>query len=379
MLLYRLIIENMKYLALIIFLSVSSILFAQEISSEAEKQELEKISYWKRHNAKFAPVPYINYDRTLEFTFGALPLVMYNLSEKDTISPQSITGGLLMYATNKSWFGMVFNRTYFNEDKYRATLAGGLGVTYYQFFMSEPFNLGYIDYNVDIVFLFAELQRKVIGNLYAGLNYKYAKLETVIPEFESQDGEIIPEMEETEVLNGLGAILSYDDRDDVYYPYNGLISNLKYSTFPGFMGNDLVSKKVDFDYNHFVAFRKKKDVLAARFFGGAGIGELSFNQQFVVGGEDVRGYSQGKYRGEQIIALQAEYRWNPYEKIGFVGFVGSAMVFNGMNSEDNGILLPSLGAGFRYTVFPDNHMNVGMDFAAGKDDWGIYFRIGESF
>ena len=24
-------------------------------------------------------------------------------------------------------------------------------------------------------------------------------------------------------------------------------------------------------------------------------------------------------------------------------------------------------------------MNVGMDVAAGKDDWGIYFRIGESF
>ena len=370
----------MKKLALlIILLLVNSTIFAQESSSEAEQSEKEKTSLWKRHNAKFAPVPYINYDRTLEFTFGALPMVMYNLSEKDTISPQSITGGLLMYATNKSWFGMIFNKTYFNEDKYRAALAGGLGVTYYQFFMSEPFNLGYIDYNVDIIFLFAELQRKIIGNLYAGLNYKYAKMETIIPEFESPDGEIIPEMEETEVLNGLGAILSYDVRDDVYYPYNGLISNLKYSTFPDFMGNDLVSKKVDFDYNHFLAFRKEKDVLAARFFGGAGIGDLSFNQQFVVGGEDVRGYSQGKYRGEQILAIQAEYRWNPYEKIGFVGFVGSAMVFNGINSEDNGILLPSLGAGFRYNVFPENHMNVGMDFAAGKDDWGIYFRIGESF
>jgi len=25
------------------------------------------------------------------------------------------------------------------------------------------------------------------------------------------------------------------------------------------------------------------------------------------------------------------------------------------------------------------HMNVGMDFAVGKDDWGLYFRIGEAF
>jgi len=365
------------YWLFIVFLFAQSLLIAQELSPPDKRPEEEK--FLKRHDVKFAPVPYINYDRTLGFTVGALPMVMYDLSEKDTISPQSITGGLIMYATNKSWFGMVFNKTYFNEDKYRATLAGGLGITFYQFFMSEPFDLGYIDYNVDMKFLFVELQRKVIGNLYAGLNYKYAKLLSVIPEFETPDGEIIPEMDDTDELNGLGAILSYDSRDDVYYPYNGLISNLKFSSFPDFMGNELVSKKVDFDYNHFFPFRDDKDVLAARFFGGAGIGELSFNQQFVVGGEDVRGYSQGKYRGEQIVAMQAEYRWNPHEKIGIVGFLGSAMVFNGINSEDNGILLPSLGTGFRYNVFPENHMNVGMDFAVGKDDWGLYFRIGEAF
>ena len=370
----------LKSLTLAIFiLANQSILLAQEISSETEQSDNVKSSYWKRHNGKFAPVPYINYDRTLGFTLGALPMVMYNLSEKDTISPQSITGGLFMYTTNKSWLGIFFNKTYFNEDKYRATLVGGIGVTNYQFFMSGPFDIGYIDYNVDADFFLIELQRKVIGNLYAGLNYKYAKMITVIPEFESPDGEIIPRQEQTEILKGLGAIISYDGRDAVYYPYNGMITNLNYSTFPEFMGNELISQKVELDYNQFFAFRKKQDVLAARFYGGAGIGELSFNQEFVVGGKDIRGYSQGKYRGEQIVALQAEYRWNPYEKIGFIGFIGSAMVFNGINSEDDGKLLPAIGAGFRYTVFPENHMNVGMDIAAGKDDWGLYFRIGEAF
>ena len=65
--------------------------------------------------------------------------------------------------------------------------------------------------------------------------------------------------------------------------------------------------------------------------------------------------------------------------IGFVAFIGSAIVFNGVNSEDNGKLVPAIGTGFRYNVFPDNHMNVGMDIAVGEDDWGLYFRIGESF
>ena len=30
-------------------------------------------------------------------------------------------------------------------------------------------------------------------------------------------------------------------------------------------------------------------------------------------------------------------------------------------------------------AFTDNHMNVGLDIAAGDGDWGIYFQIGEAF
>ena len=42
-------------------------------------------------------------------------------------------------------------------------------------------------------------------------------------------------------------------------------------------------------------------------------------------------------------------------------------------------LSPSSIAGLRSNIFPDNHMNTGIDIAAGKDDWGIYFRVGEAF
>ena len=328
---------------------------------------------------KFAPVPYINYDRTLGLSVGALPMIMYNMSKNDTISPSSLTGLLGMYTTNESWFGMIFNKTYFNEDKYRTVLATGTGFVNFQFFMSEPIDVGYLDYNVDMDFVFIELQRKLVGHLYFGLNYKYANMLTIVPEFELPGGGEIPEQEEEVVLHGLGAILLYDGRDDVYYPYNGMLFNLKFSTFPEFMGNELESEKIELDYNHFFPMRNNNDVLAARFYGGAGIGELSFNQQLIVGEGDIRGYTQGKFRGEQKLAIQAEYRWNPHEKIGIIGYTGAAMVFNGINSEDDGKFLPAIGTGFRYNVFPDNHMNVGIDIAAGLDDWGIYFRIGEAF
>jgi hypothetical protein len=42
-------------------------------------------------------------------------------------------------------------------------------------------------------------------------------------------------------------------------------------------------------------------------------------------------------------------------------------------------LLPGAGVGERFMALPDYQGNVGFDVAVGRDDWGIYFRIGEAF
>ena len=80
-----------------------------------------------------------------------------------------------------------------------------------------------------------------------------------------------------------------------------------------------------------------------------------------------------------MYSVQGEYRWNLHTKISLVGFLGVASVFESTNEDQNGKLLPGLGLGFRYKVFEEEHMNVGIDGAVGDGDWGIYFRIGEAF
>jgi len=57
---------------------------------------------------KFIPLPYLNYDRSIGFTVGAIPMAMFNPVEKDTLSPSSIGGLFGMYTTNKTWFTMGF-------------------------------------------------------------------------------------------------------------------------------------------------------------------------------------------------------------------------------------------------------------------------------
>ena len=62
-----------------------------------------------------------------------------------------------------------------------------------------------------------------------------------------------------------------------------------------------------------------------------------------------------------------------------VGFFGVASAVNKFNEIVKTQLLPAGGVGFRFMMIEKERINVGFDFAKGKDDWGLYFRIGESF
>jgi len=320
---------------------------------------------------KIIPIPYVNYNRSIGATFGALPLVMFNPVARDTVSPSSIGGALVMYSTNKTWLAVGFARLHLAEDDWRLTGAGGVGSINFQFYLDNPIGI-WVPYNTGASFAFAQVERRIVGRLYGGVSYVYTRFRNT--------SELAPDTTITTTLNGLGLSASMDTRPNVYYPRTGFFTNVKYFGYPEAFGNDVESNTVDLDYNHYWSLRDRTDVIAVRAFAGLGIGDLGFNQQYVVGRRsDLRGYTQGAYRGNYLVAVQAEYRWNVWRRLGVVGFGGVATVFEAINESDNGKLLPGVGAGFRFTAFPDNHMNVGLDAAVGDGDWGIYFRIGEAF
>lgn len=318
---------------------------------------------------KFMPIPYLNYDRALGFMFGAVPMVMINPIKKDTISPSSLVGGVGMYATNKTWFTMGFGMFHFGEDNWKVTSAGGTGTMHFQFFLDFLSGI-WIPYQAEATFAMVRVERRIHEGLYGGVSYVFANIVNQL--------EGLP-VTDTVRLNGVGLNLSMDRRGNPYYPRDGFYSDAKYTVFPEWMGNENISQKLELEHNQYFPVRRNKDVVAARFFAGVGLGEVSFNQQAIVGGKDIRGYTQGAFRGKSIVALQGEYRWNFHRRWGVVGFGGIATVLGALNEVDSGKLLPGAGAGFRFRVFPETNFSAGIDVAAGIDDWGIYFQIGEAF
>ncbi|WP_109682563.1 BamA/TamA family outer membrane protein [Xanthomarina spongicola] len=322
-------------------------------------------------NADFTVMPFLSYNRNLKFMIGGIPMVMYKLNKQDSISPKSLSGAAGVYTTNKSYFIGIFNKFYFIEDKWRGTLFFAIGDLNSQFFAGEFNNAEFYNYGTNATIFSIGIQRKIVNKLYGGITYTYASYNTV---FEDNIAD-----ETTTTTNGLEFNGLYDTRDDVYYPTTGNMINAKWITYTEWFGNDANANKIKADYNKYFDMRDQKDVLAARFSSTIGLGNIAFEQQTVVGGNDIRGYSEGKYRGDTVIALQGEYRLNFAKRMGIVGFAGIATLYGSDNEDFDGELLPGAGIGYRYRAFKTIKFNIGLDAAIGKDDWGVYFRIGEAF
>ncbi|MBD0831730.1 BamA/TamA family outer membrane protein [Aestuariibaculum sediminum] len=325
----------------------------------------------KEKKIEYKIMPYISYNRNLKAMFGIIPMANYRINAKDSISPKSISGFAGVYTTNNSYFVGFFNRWYFKEDTWRAALFAVVGDHISQFYMEDTDVSGFYDYDTNMTMISAAVKRQLTQSFYTGLTYTYTIYDTV---YEDD----VQEATKT-TTNALELNMLYDSRDAVYYPTKGINTTVRFITYPEWIGNDQSANKVITNFNTYFATRNNTDVIAARFSGQFGLGDIPFEQQETIGGKDIRGYSEGKYRGDGLMSIQGEYRYNFNAKMGLVGFAGIATIYGSTNENFDWDAYPGFGLGYRYNVFNDMKFNIGLDAAVGKGDWGIYFRIGESF
>ena len=328
------------------------------------------ISFWKKYNVKVAAVPVINYDPSLGWNTAALVNVFYRMSPTDTISPLSMAGAMLGRTTNKTWYWALYTKMYFNQDNYRLTMAYGDASVNFQYF--EPGIGGFIDFNSLHDIFMIELQRRIYKRWYLGAKYFNQKILTTY-DIEGNEGE-----EETRNMNHLGLVVSHDTRDFIYNPHSGDYFNFKTGHYRDTWNSAYKFDKFEVDFTKFFGL-SEKEVIAARATALIATGDVPFEGQYVVGRDDIRGYTDGKHRGEQVYNLQAEYRWNFYKKWGMVAFAGVASAVDEINQMKFEDLLPGAGVGLRFMAIPSEKINIGIDVAKGIDDWGLYFRIGETF
>jgi outer membrane protein assembly factor BamA len=329
-------------------------------------------------NLKVAAIPMITYNRTQDFCLGAIVSGYYKVHKKDTISPSSSSGIIGMYTMEKSHFFLAFQQFYLAKDRWRIKAGVGDVNINFQFYYEDPsVSVGdFVDYSTKANFATVQVQRHIIRRLYAGLTGAYIGSETKFILDETLGRDSI----KTSSLNNIGYIISNDSRNNVNYPSKGMFLNFKNQFYREWTGSDYGFTRFMINYNQFFRLTQgDTKILAVRAACNISTGDVPFEAQTVVGNDDIRGYSQGRYRGDQVYTLQAEYRWSFHKRFGMVGFAGIASAVDHFKEVFETSLLPGIGAGLRFRMIPSEKINIGIDAALGKDDYSITFRIGEAF
>jgi len=179
---------------------------------------------------------------------------------------------------------------------------------------------------------------------------------------------------------GAGLGLAVDTRKNIIYPTQGCFHQLRvvyfrnsYESGAGYLKTILdLRKYVLVGSGHLLRFQGY-----AKFQFGS---DIPFRNLSLLGGSNLmRGYFQGSYRDNHIMAFQAEYHTPFFWRFSGVIFTGVADVFGPYSDNRFADIKPSAGAGLRFAVLPDDKMNLRIDFGIGRGDHGFYFNMMEAF
>ena len=372
-------------LALFLFLLPSPALSQEDELDEIEKQvdvwsSIEKL-FESQKERGFVVVPVAFSNPTIGAGVGAAARYLYKLDDESTSSHTTLGAA---WAGGRSWLVGLGQRTFIKADRFR--IDGGLGV----FDVTRPFygvgfDSGDAGQSIDVDqagYLFnAEGLFQAGEYIYLGLRYRLLRMETSYedPGVFSSGTFSLSSDEYNAVSSGIGPVLRLDSRDNEYNPYGGALLEVVSYVADDMLGSDLDYVTLNADYNHFLGIGQNH-VLAIGLSACSTSGSVPYYDLCIFGQKsNLRGYVAGRYRDRHMVTAQLEYRGRIYDRWGLVAFAGAGKVAPDLDEFDETGLLPSTGAGLRFMVSRKERINVGFDYAVGRDEETFYLRFGEAF
>lgn len=334
---------------------------------------------------QFLVYPTVAYSPETSWEFGLSSLYVF-YANRDTANRMSEIDAFT-FITLENQYGLWFDHAiYTNKDRWFF-----LGRWRYQSFPLLYFGIGPDsppDYLARVYGKQLQFRERVLGkvynNLFFGFQLDYQRLSAV--EFVPSSTEIVsvPYGGEGSANLGLGASLVYDTRHNVLNVRKGIFSEQAFVKYASSWGSDYSFTSVISD-NRIYRPVNSRDVLAFQVLGQFNVGEVPFNQLALMGGESImRGYYLGRFRDNNQLATQLEYRFLPLplgftDRIGAALFGGTGAVFYQLNTLSMSDFKWSAGGGLRFLLFPKKDIYTRFDVAFTGEGTGFYIFIGEAF
>jgi len=339
--------------------------------------------------SSFLPLPAIGYAQETGVEIGGASLYSFYTDRKDSLIRTSRIMGMVTFTTKKQSNFALKSDIWTPGNKYHVTSE----IRYRNF----PFNFygignSTLELNEDPITqklfkLNAGLEKKLGKNIYTGMSMGYESyrfedkvtggIYSTDPGIRDKDGGQVFFMGITQIL---------DSRNTNTYTTKGSFLKLNYSYAPDFFGGDHFSGSLlKLDLRNFHSLSKKTTLgLNAHFQTISGSNTPFYLLPQLGSDEMMRAYYAGRFRDQNLLALQAELRLRLNPRFGLVGFAAAGNVHSGGNFKLIQ-LKPSVGGGFRYFYDIERGLSVRMDYAIGeqnpgeKRQSGFYLSLGEAF
>jgi len=384
-------------------------------------------SLTKHHDyqLRVIPLPVIASNPTNGWMFGVAPGATWIMGDTANTSLSSMLGTLI-YTTKQQWINTFKATTFFSGDKCilmtdmryfvssQPTYGLGTGPStsklvstgiadeatdnpYNPISSSQMMEFSYIRFHQTL------LMRHKDTRFFYGLGYHFdyhyqindhlLKLDTVPQTITSHYGYSIYKGFDPQqyFLSGVSLNLCYDSRDNTVNPYSGRYAFANIRINPKAIGSDKNSTLLWLEYRDYLHLSKKRPRHLIGFWTYAWLvtsGQVPYMDLPAVGwdqfGRSGRAYTQGRFRGQQLMYGEIEYRFplqKKKEMFGGVIFVNTTTASNKpANINLFNYLDHAYGLGLRVMISKKSRANLNIDYAWGKyGAQGFYLGLNEAF
>jgi outer membrane protein assembly factor BamA len=382
-------------------LFVTVILLLSAGLAKAQQDTLVHRDTMLLHRHSFFPLPVLGYSQEKGLEIGAAMLYSFYTDNRhpDPLTRNS-TINLIPSFTTKSQFKVdlktnIWTRS--NTWHFKSNLRYhdfplyfyGIGDTTHK---ADQSLLNNKRYKVQL-----EGERRITGNFYAGLTLLYQH-----DAYDSRDSKgIYQAMPLVDKDGGYATFIGitgiYDNRDNQNYTTRGTWMRLNVAYAPSFLSKQTLWK-VEAEGRHFIPLSAKSTIGLNGSFNSLQGSTLPFYLLPEMGNDLLmRGYYTGRYRDQNYLALQAEYRYfldpkipiniwflHMQPKFALAAFAGTGTVFP--NSDFSfSRFKPNYGVGGRWFYDESAKLTIRIDYGWGEKrpgeprQAGFYLSLAEAF
>jgi hypothetical protein len=405
----------MRLLALSIILLINFQSFSQDSIQVVKKKE---------KNFRFLPLPAFAVTPTTGWMLGIAPGAYWRLGDESNTSPSSALGTLIFTQKHQVLITAKAN-TFFNGDAWNM-------LTDFRYFINsqptyglgtgpqsaKPIGTGGVDYAgnpyqaistsqmMEFNYLRVHntlMKRYQDSRFFFGLGYHldyHSKIKDNLLNLDTVPQIITSHYAYSTIkgfdpkkytLSGVSFNFLYDSRDNPVNPYSGRFAFANIRVNPEFLGSTKNSSILWVEYRDYLHLSQERPrhLIGLWAYGSFQTsGTLPYMDLPAVGwdqfGRSGRAYTQGRFRGQDLVYSELEYRFPLQKKKEMFGGVAFVNGTTATNRDANINLYEYLdigyGLGLRVMVIKKSRANLSIDYAWGKyGAQGFYFGLNEAF